>query len=115
MDIHNEFIGALYNLVFYAGKPVLNRVHEFTDCEDTPWDFSAALGFSFNIWEEREGGLQVIAWSSPNNLASSGSVIILNAPASDTSIERGKYYYEMEYTVAGGYPILLMYGEAKFI
>jgi hypothetical protein len=119
MDIHNEFIACKYDLVFYAGKPVLNRRHAYYDINGDAWDFSLAIGYTFTVWEEREGGLEVISWTdTAGNLALSGShpnEIILNAQATDTAIERGKYYYEAEYIVAGGYPILLNYGEAKFI
>jgi hypothetical protein len=116
MDIHNEFIANKKDLVFYAGKPVLNKRHAFYDINDDPWDFSLATGYTFKIWEEREGGLEMINWTdTAGNLSNSTNEIILNAPAIDTTIERGKYYYEIEYTVAGGYPILVAYGEAKFI
>jgi hypothetical protein len=115
MDIHNEFIAYEKDLVFYAGKPVLNRVHTFYDVDRNPWSFTDALSYTFKIWEEREGGLLMISWSDPNNLSNSGNDIILNAPAEDTDIERGKYYYEIEYTVAGGYPVLIAYGKAQFI
>lgn len=114
MDIHNEFIANKKDLVFYAGKPVLNKVHAFFDIDGNPWDFSAATAFYFTIWQEREGGLQMIQWTSVN-LTVSGNEIVLNAPAIDTSIDRGKYYYEFEYQIAGGYSVLIAYGEAKFI
>lgn len=110
MDIHNEFIGVQYNLVFYAGKPVLNLVHEFFDCDNVAWDFTGTTAATFKVWEERDGGLLLISW----NLGVSGNKVILNASASDTDILIGKYYYEME-SITGGYPVLLMYGEAKFI
>jgi hypothetical protein len=115
MDIHNEFIAQEKNLVFYAGKPIIDRVHNFVDLSGNAWDFSPAIGYTFKIWEEREGGILVIDWSDPNNLSSSGGSIILNAPATDTAIDRGKYYYEIEYLIAGGYPVLVAYGQAKFI
>ena len=115
MDIHNEFIAYNKDLVFYAGKPVLNRVHTFYDVDRNPWSFADALSYTFKIWEEREGGLLLVNWSSPNNLSNNSNNIVLNAPADDTDIERGKYYYEIEYIVAGGYPVLIAYGEAKFI
>ena len=41
--------------------------------------------------------------------------ILLNAPATDTNIERGKYYYEIEYLIDGGYTILIAYGTANII
>lgn len=114
MDIHTEFIAYKKDLIFYAGKPVLNKVHAFYDVERTPWDFSGAIDLYFTIWEEREGGLQMIRWTN-TNLTVNGHEIILNAPAADTSIERGKYYYEIEYTIAGGYSVLIAYGDARFI
>ena len=114
MDIHNEFIAFKKDLVFYAGKPVLNKVHAFYDVDRSTWNFSDAVDFYFTIWEEREGGLQLIRWTN-TNLTVNGHELILNAPAADTSIERGKYYYEIEYTIAGGYSVLIAYGEAKFI
>lgn len=114
MDIHNEFIAQKKDLVFYAGKAILNRVHSFFDENDDDWSFAAATGATFKIWEEREGGQQVIDWDS-TNLSFFENDIILNAPTEDTDIERGKYYYEIEYLVAGGYSVLIAYGEAKFI
>jgi hypothetical protein len=117
MDIHNEFIANRKDLVFYAGKPVLNKRHAFFDINGDPWSFALATGYTFKIWEEREGGLLMIDWDD-DNLILSGSIpneIILNAPYIDTLIERGKYYYEIEYLIAGGYSILIGYGEAKFI
>lgn len=118
MDIHSEFIAQQKALVFYAGKPVLNKRHAFYDINGDQWNFSSAVGFTFKIWEEREGGLLMISWTSPTNLTLSTSdtnEIILNAPVSDTTIERGKYYYEIEYLIAGGYGVLIAYGEAKFL
>lgn len=117
MDIHNEFIAQEKDLVFYAGKAILNKRHAFYDINQDPWDFSSATGFTFKVWEEREGGLLMIDWDSDNlSLSTSNeNEILLNAPSFDTSIERGKYYYEMEYLVTGGYSILLAYGQANFI
>jgi hypothetical protein len=118
MDIHNEFIAQEKALVFYAGKAILNKRHAFYDINNDPWNFSAATGYTFKIWEEREGGRLMIDWDSPTNLTLSAvetNEIILNAPSTDTSIERGKYYYEMEYIVSGGYSILIAYGEANFL
>lgn len=118
MDVHHEFIAQQKALVFYAGKPVLNKRHAFYDINGDQWNFSSAVGFTFKIWEEREGGLLMISWISPTNLTLSTSdtnEIILNAPVSDTTIERGKYYYEIEYLISGGYSVLIAYGEAKFL
>ena len=116
MDIHNEYIAEEKDIVFYAGKPVLNRQHKFYDVNGDPWSFSLATGFSFKIWQEREGGLLMIEWYSDTyNLANSENIIFLNAPGEDTDIELGKYYYEIEYTVSGGYGVLIAFGEAKFI
>jgi hypothetical protein len=112
MDIHNEFIAQKKDLVFYAGKAISNKVHAFFDVDGNDWDFSAAIGFSFKVWEEREGGLLVIDFANVSNTAND---VILNATPTETDIERGKYYYEIEYIVAGGYPVLIAYGEAKFI
>jgi hypothetical protein len=118
MDIHNEFIAFEKELFFYSGKPVLNKRHGFFDRFGDPWNFSVATGYTFKIWEEREDGYQVIDWTSPTNLTLSTTntnEIILNAPVSDTSIERGIYYYEIEYIIAGGYSILIGYGRAVFL
>lgn len=118
MDIHNEFIAQEKDLVFYSGKAILNKRHAFYDINGDPWDFSDAVGFTFKIWEEREGGRQMITWTSPTNIEASTSNVnefILNAPSTDTAIERGKYYYEIEEIIAGGYTILLAYGEANFL
>lgn len=115
MDIHNEFIAFKKDLFFYAGKPVLNRVHAFFDIDREPWSFADAIDLYFTILEEREGGLQMIRWVTNTNLTVSGNEIVLNASASDTNIERGKYYYEIEYTVAGGYSVLIAYGVATFL
>lgn len=115
MDINNEFIAFEKDLQFYAGKPVINREHVFLDSCGGPYSFDQALSFGFKVWEEREGGLQVINWTSPENLSANGNIIYLNAPAEDTDIEIGKYYYEMTYLIAGGYEILIAYGDARFI
>jgi len=116
VDIHNEFIAQEKELYFYSGKAVLNRRHAFFDINGDDWSFALATGFTFKIWEEREGGYLMIDWTSPINLTNnSNNEIILNAPASDTSIERGNYYYEIEYIVDGGYTILIGYGRACFI
>jgi hypothetical protein len=112
MDIHNEFIAQKKDLVFYAGKAILNKVHAFFDLDGNDWDFSDAVGFSFKVWEEREGGLLVIDFVNVSNTAND---VILNATPTETNIERGKYYYEIEYIISGGYPVLIAYGEAKFI
>ena len=117
MDIHNEFIAQEKALVFYKGKAILDKRHAFYDINNDPWNFSEAIGYTFKIWEEREEGRLMIDWDS-DNLTLSASItneILLNAPASDTNIERGKYYYEIEYLVTGGYSILLAYGQANFI
>lgn len=115
MDTHNEFIANKKDVVFYTGKAILNKVHAFFDVDGSDWNFSLATGFTFKIWEEREGGLLMISWTSPTNLAVSGNELTLNSPASDTNIERGKYYYEIEYLLSGGYTVLIAFGEAKFI
>jgi hypothetical protein len=115
VDIHNEFIAQEKGLVFYRGKPILNRVHSFYDVNGIAWNFSAATGFTFKIWEEREDGLQVIDWSSPANIGNNSNYLILNAPGVDTDIEIGNYYYEIEYVISGGYTVLIAYGRAKFI
>lgn len=118
MDIYNEFIAQEKDLVFYQGKSILNKRHAFFDINLNEWDFSTATGFTFKIWEEREGGLLMISWTSPTNLTLSTSntnEILLNAPSTDTSIERGKYYYEIEYLLSGGYSVLIAYGQAEFL
>lgn len=117
MDIHNEFIAQEKDLVFYAGKAILNKRHAFYDINEDPWNLSAAIGFTFKIWQEREEGLLMIDWDDTNLTLSTSDTneILLNAPSTDTSIERGKYYYEIEYLVAGGYSVLLAYGQAEFI
>jgi hypothetical protein len=114
MDIHNEFIAQEKPLIFYAGKPIINRVHSFYDSDRNPWDLSDAEGFTFQVWEEREGGLLVIDWDD-DNLSNSGHQVILNAPEGDTDIQRGRYYYEINAILSGGYALLLGYGLAKFI
>lgn len=118
MDIHNEFIAQEKELYFYSGKAVLNKRHAFYDINGDAWNFSLATGYTFKIWEERDGGSLMISWTSPTNLelsTSNSNEIILNAPASDTALERGNYYYEIEYVIAGGYTILIGYGRACFI
>lgn len=115
MDNSQEFIAQEKALVFYTGKPIINRQHIFKDQCGDDYSLSAAVAFTFKIWQEREGGLQVISWSSPQNLTALDNVLTLNAPAEDTSIYRGKYYYEIAEIIAGGYEILLAYGEANFI
>ena len=115
MDIHNEFIAFKKELVFYSGKPILNKVHVFYDVNDDPWNFASATGFTFKIWEERSDGRLLITWTSPENLTWSANEMILNAPSSDTGIEPGKYYYEIEYQIAGPYSVLIAFGDARFI
>lgn len=115
VDIHNEFIAQEKELYFYSGKAVLNKRHAFYDINGDEWNFSLAIGYTFKIWEEREGGALLISWDQTANLSNSGHEIILNAPASDTALERGNYYYEIEYLIAGGYTILIGYGRACFI
>ncbi len=115
MDIHNEFIAQKKDLVFYAGKPVLNKVHAYYDINGDAWNFSSATNYFMKVWEEREGGLQVIDWDDANLTNSGSNEVILNAQATDTDIDRGKYYYEQGYLIAGGYEVLTNYGEAKFI
>lgn len=116
MDIHNEFIAQKKDLVFYAGKAIINKRHAFFDRNGQEWDLSDATGFTFKIWEEREGGRLMIEWDDDNITASTSNTneFILNSPATDTNIERGKYYYEIE-EIVGGYPVLLAYGEANFL
>lgn len=115
MDIHNTFIADEKTLVFYAGKPVINRQMDFYDVDGNDWDFSEAVSHYMKIWEEREGGILLIDWDSPTNLSHSGKTVFLNAPVADTSIGTGKYYYEIGYLIAGGYEVLTGYGTAKFI
>ena len=117
MDIHNEYIANEKELFFYKGKAILNKRHAFVDINGDPWDFTLATGFTFKVWEEREGGYQVIDWDSDNlSLSTSNSnEILLNAPAADTDIERGRYYYEIEYLLSGGYTVLIAYGPIKCI
>ena len=116
MDIHNEFIAQKKDLVFYAGKAILNKRHAFFDRNGNEWDLSDATGFTFKIWEEREGGRLMIDWDDDNITASTSNTneFILNATATDSNIERGKYYYEIE-EIVGGYPVLLAFGEANFL
>lgn len=116
MDIHNEFLAQKKELVFYTGKAILNREHTWYDLNDELWDFSDATGFSFKIWQERDGedGLLKIDWGG-SNLTPTGNGFFLNSNSSDTNIIRGKYYYEIEYQVAGGYSVLIGYGLARFI
>jgi hypothetical protein len=115
MDNSNEFIANEKALIFYAGKPIINRQHVFNDQCGNPYSLSAGMAFTFKIWQERDGGLQVINWTSPINLAATDNILILNAPDEDTTIYRGKYYYEIAEIIAGGYEILLAYGQADFI
>lgn len=115
MDIHNEFIAQEKDLVFYSGKAILNKRHAFYDRNGNAWVFNDVAGFTFKIWEEREGGLLMIDWTYPANLSYSGNEITLNAPSTDTDIDIGKYYYEIEQITSGGYSILLAYGQAQFL
>jgi hypothetical protein len=57
----------------------------------------------------------MIDWDDTNLTASLPQDIILNAPSTDTDIERGKYYYEIEYMEADGYPILIAYGQMNIL
>lgn len=115
MDIRNEYLWIRQDLYFHAGKGIDHRPHVWTDINNNDWDFSDAIGFRFRIWEEREGGLLMIDWDS-NNLTPFGTKgFYLTAPPTDTDIERGKYYYEIEYLVAGGYSVPIGVGDAYFI
>lgn len=114
MDIHNEFLAQKKELVFYAGKAIINREHTWYDINQELWDFSDAISFTFKIWQEREGGLLMIDWGVAN-LSPTANGFILNSNSSDTSIERGKYHYEIEEIIAGGYGVLIGYGTARFI
>lgn len=114
MDIHNEFIAQKKELVFQAGKSILNREHTFYDIYGELWTFTDALSFTFKIWEEREGGLLKIDWGAAN-LTPTANGFLLTSNALDTAIIKGKYYYEIEYLVAGGYTVLIAYGLARFI
>lgn len=113
MDIHNEFLAQKKELVFATGKAILNREHTWYDINGVLWSFSDATGFTFKIWQE-EGGLQMIDWGAAN-LTPTGNGFMLNSNSSDTTITRGKYYYEIEYQVAGGYSVLIGFGLARFI
>ncbi len=113
MDIFNEFIAQEKDLVFYAGKAITNREHTWYDVDGNLWTFTDAVGFTFKIWEEREGGLLMISWDS--QLTPTGSGFMLTSPGTTTDIEKGIYYYEIEYLVSGGYSVLIGYGKAKFI
>lgn len=115
MDMHKQFSAFEKTLIFYAGKPIINHQNAFLDDCSLPKSFDDAIAFTLKIWEERTGGLQVINWSSPENLSVSENIIFLNAPAEDTDIETGKYYYELAYIIAGGYEVLITYGQAIFI
>jgi hypothetical protein len=117
MDINSLFIARKKDLYFYKNKDLINKRLAFEDINRDPWNFSLAVGFTFKIWEEREDGRLVIDWDDDNLTLSTSNTneILLNAPASDTNIERGKYYYEIEYIIDGGYSILIGYGCAEFI
>lgn len=115
VDITNEYIANKKDIVFYAGKDIVNREHTFYDVDEVIWTFTDAIGFTFKIWEEREGGLLMISWDNTANLTQSANGFFLTASGSETDIEKGRYYYEIEYLVAGGYSVLIAYGEAKFI
>lgn len=114
MDINNVFIAQKKDLVFYAGKPIINKRMAFYDINGSPWNFSFAEGFRFRVWEEREDGLLMIEWDD-SNLTNVNHELILNSQSGVTSIELGRYYYEIEYIISGGYPILIAYGQCKFI
>lgn len=114
MDISNEYIANKKDLSFYAGKGISNREHTFYDVNGDLWEFTDAVGFTFKIWEERDGGLLMISWGS-SELAPTGNGFRLTSPPTTTDIERGKYYYEIEYLVSGGYSVLIAYGQATFI
>lgn len=114
MDINNVFIAQKKKLVFYAGKPIINKRFAFYDIDGNPWNFSFAESFRFRVWEEREDGQLMIDWDD-SNITAENNELILNSQADVTDIERGKYYYEIEYTIAGGYGILIGYDEAMFI
>lgn len=115
MEGYNEYIANRKDLSFYKGKAILNKAHEFYDKCNLPWNFGLAIGFTFKIWQEREGGLLMIDWISPTNLTWSDNTMILNAPAADTNIELGRYYYEIEFLIDGGYSVLVAFGKADFI
>ena len=114
MDLYNEFFAIEKPIVFYSGKAVIDRVHAFFDINGDDWSFASATGYSFKIFQERNGR-RLILWEDPVNLTQNSNDIILNAPIQDTALDIGNYYYEIAYYDAGAYEILLAYGEAKFI
>lgn len=115
MDIFNEFPALEKDIVFYAGKDIVDYPHVWYDRDGTIWTFTDAIGFTFKIWEEREGGLLMISWDNTTNLSQNANGFNLTASKLETDIEKGKYYYEIEYLVAGGYSVLIAFGKAKFI
>jgi len=117
VDIHNLFLANEKEIFIYKNKDLINKRLAFTDINGDAWSFALAIGYTFKIWEEREGGFLMIDWDDTNLSLSTSDTneILLNAPATDTNIERGKYYYEIEYLIDGGYTILIAYGTANII
>lgn len=117
-EIHNGFVAEKYPLVFKYGKPVVNLAFLFYESDDeTELDFTGQTGITFKIWEEEENGKLLLSLSHGSGLSLSGNIITMNTNAAQMSPTdgRGKYYYELAYQIAGGYEILLMFGEARFI
>lgn len=115
MDSHNLFPGVEWPLVYYNGKAVYSQQFEFffEDGEtDYPFtDFSTAR---IDVYTKREGRL--LKSFDSTYLTRSGNDIYFNASASSMEFDDlGKYYYEMYYVQAGGYDVVLLYGDFKVI
>lgn len=113
---HRGFPGLMYPLEFISGKPLVNLTFLFYEQDgETEVNFEDQTGCTFKVWEDNDGGKLLLSLSESSGINSADNIKVLNASASQMNIERGKYYYEFSYYTTGGYEIVLMFSEVKFL
>lgn len=103
----------VYNQVAIIDLAISFFTVQCSDGEETETDFSFPDFASayFRVFNERLGRrIKNIV------LTQSGNELVMNASVSDMTFEQnGNYYYEIGYTVTGGYEFPLRYGKAIVI
>lgn len=113
---HRMYAAEAYPLEFISGKPVVNLAFLFYEQDgETEMTFTDQIACTFKIWEDNDGGKLLLSMYEGSGITSSGNIKTINASASQMNIDPGKYYYEFSYYTTGGYEIVLMFTEAKFI